>query len=137
MGRFSCIMSCMLNRKNVLKLAEPFSDSNQGLSEKGNKWNVEEGRECWKLDLLAGYLDVWYHHVSNFNKANTVIAVRVKINQIFTDQSSNQVIRDLDHSISKLMFCFSSEHYDTAVEIWIVHNRLDSTVFLFKINDLL
>ena len=60
----------------------------------------------------------------------------MKINSILSGQLSNQLIHYMDHSISlNKRFVLVLRH--TAIETWILQNKLNCTIFLLKINDLL
>ena len=83
------------------------------------------------------FLVMQYHHILNvFNKADTVLAVRIIIDQIPFGQLSKQLIQDLDGSIAL------NKGFVLALrEIWLF--KLSSSehikvyTFLFKINYLL
>ena len=46
------------------------------------------------------FLGMQYHHVPNVNKANTILAVRIMIDQVLSGQLIKQLILDMDSSIA-------------------------------------
>ena len=80
---------------------------------------------------------MYYHHISDvFNKANTVLAVSIIIDQIPSSELSKQPIQELEGSTA-----LNKGFVSALREIWLLELNSSKHIkvysFLFKINDLL
>ena len=78
-----------------------------------------------------------YNHVPNVNKANTILAVRIMIDQILSSQLSKHLIQDLDCSIAVNKGFVLALNYEIRLLKLNDLKHIKVHYFQFKSNDLL